>query len=261
MNRYARADFARTLALLAALALAGCARTELSTRLESDMERLQATISEARRLGAEQCAFDELAQAEGELQLARMEFGRTWLWAAEDHVKKAEKFASDAKDKSQECLVDRDGDGVRDLADKCPDQAETFNQYKDEDGCPDFIPRRAALLEDKIEILEPVPFIGAEATLAADALPVLDDVAMLLQQSPAMKVRIESHVADSGDAAADAALTDARAKNVRSYLVRRGVDPERLEVAGKGATTPIASNAAERGREVNTRIEFMIVGK
>lgn len=35
---------------------------------------------------------------------------------------------------------DRDGDGILNEADKCPDEAETVNQYKDSDGCPDEVP-------------------------------------------------------------------------------------------------------------------------
>ncbi len=38
---------------------------------------------------------------------------------------------------------DRDGDGIPDQADKCPDKAETFNTYEDEDGCPDQVPVQA----------------------------------------------------------------------------------------------------------------------
>ncbi len=33
--------------------------------------------------------------------------------------------------------ADRDGDGIPDSADKCPDQPETQNGYEDDDGCPD----------------------------------------------------------------------------------------------------------------------------
>jgi outer membrane protein OmpA-like peptidoglycan-associated protein len=35
---------------------------------------------------------------------------------------------------------DKDGDGITDDKDKCPDQAETINGYQDDDGCPDAIP-------------------------------------------------------------------------------------------------------------------------
>ncbi|MCC6874314.1 MAG: OmpA family protein [Sandaracinaceae bacterium] len=34
-------------------------------------------------------------------------------------------------------LGDRDGDGLRDDADRCPDEPEDFDDYADEDGCPD----------------------------------------------------------------------------------------------------------------------------
>jgi outer membrane protein OmpA-like peptidoglycan-associated protein len=35
---------------------------------------------------------------------------------------------------------DRDGDGIPDRIDQCPDDPETFNDYLDEDGCPDQLP-------------------------------------------------------------------------------------------------------------------------
>lgn len=39
--------------------------------------------------------------------------------------------------KPGECESDKDGDGVFDCYDSCPDEAETFNDYQDVDGCPD----------------------------------------------------------------------------------------------------------------------------
>ncbi|HEY4242791.1 MAG TPA: OmpA family protein [Kofleriaceae bacterium] len=37
-------------------------------------------------------------------------------------------------------IGDRDGDGILDNVDKCPDEPETKNGYQDEDGCPDTLP-------------------------------------------------------------------------------------------------------------------------
>ncbi|HEY2748004.1 MAG TPA: OmpA family protein [Polyangia bacterium] len=34
-------------------------------------------------------------------------------------------------------IGDRDGDGIKDDVDKCPDEPEDFDDYEDEDGCPD----------------------------------------------------------------------------------------------------------------------------
>lgn len=37
----------------------------------------------------------------------------------------------------QEAAGDRDGDGILDSVDRCPDEPETFNDFDDVDGCPD----------------------------------------------------------------------------------------------------------------------------
>src|SRR5690606_22844604 len=37
--------------------------------------------------------------------------------------------------------TDTDKDGVPDRLDKCPNEAETINNYKDQDGCPDELPK------------------------------------------------------------------------------------------------------------------------
>jgi hypothetical protein len=34
-------------------------------------------------------------------------------------------------------LADRDGDGIPDIRDRCPDQPEDFDMWQDADGCPD----------------------------------------------------------------------------------------------------------------------------
>src|SRR3984885_10703063 len=34
-------------------------------------------------------------------------------------------------------IGDRDGDGIKDDVDKCPDEPEDFDGFQDEDGCPD----------------------------------------------------------------------------------------------------------------------------
>lgn len=36
--------------------------------------------------------------------------------------------------------LDSDADGIPDSSDQCPFEPETFNNFLDEDGCPDWIP-------------------------------------------------------------------------------------------------------------------------
>lgn len=52
-----------------------------------------------------------------------------------------------------------------------------------------------------------------------------------------------------------------RARTLKSYLVKKGIDPERIETVGYGASRPIASNDTEEGRTRNRRVEYVILSK
>jgi outer membrane protein OmpA-like peptidoglycan-associated protein len=46
-------------------------------------------------------------------------------------------YAPVGKEVPQEVKDDRDGDGIKNKVDQCPDEPEDIDKYKDEDGCPD----------------------------------------------------------------------------------------------------------------------------
>ena len=54
------------------------------------------------------------------------------------------------------------------------------------------------------------------------------------------------------------ALSEARARNVAAFLEREGIAWESLQVLGKGAREPIASNNSAEGRQRNRRVEIYI---
>ena len=44
--------------------------------------------------------------------------------------------------------IDSDGDGIDDTVDMCPTSPETWNKYKDTDGCPDTAPEQQRFVHD-----------------------------------------------------------------------------------------------------------------
>lgn len=75
-------------------------------------------------------------------------------------------------------------------------------------------------------------------------LPLLDDLAALLQAEPGLRlVRIEGHADESGDSAYNLDLSRRRARWVVAALVARGVDPGRLEALGTGEARSAAGVA------------------
>lgn len=181
-------------------------------------------------------------------------------------------------------VPDRDGDGVPDAVDLCPDQPGP----KELDGCPDTdgdgIPDR----EDKcptqpgppendgcpLGAEEPVIEIGKSGillkdsvhfdtgkdTIKSDSFALLDQVAKLLLDHPEMKkVRVEGHTDNVGNAAYNKELSQRRAASVVRYLVSKGVPESRLVPVGYGLEQPIASNATALGRAKNRRVAFTIL--
>ncbi len=89
-----------------------------------------------------------------------------------------------------------------------------------------------------------------------ESLPELDNLLALLRDHPSLRVTIEGHTDNVGDAAKNLELSQQRAQAVADYLTKNGIDSERLTAAGFGGTRPVASNETPEGRAKNRRVEF-----
>jgi outer membrane protein OmpA-like peptidoglycan-associated protein len=102
-----------------------------------------------------------------------------------------------------------------------------------------------------------VNFDTNRAEIRQDSLPMIEQVTALLREQPGLALVVEGHTDNTGIAARNKALSEARAKSVVAALVERGIDAKRLAAAGFGAERPIASNATEDGRAQNRRVELV----
>lgn len=102
-----------------------------------------------------------------------------------------------------------------------------------------------------------VNFDVDKATLRPDANPVLAEVNKLLSLDPKLKLSIEGHTDNTGNAQHNRDLSTARARGVLGALVGLGIDPARLQSKGFGPDKPIADNATEDGRAKNRRVELV----
>lgn len=115
------------------------------------------------------------------------------------------------------------------------------------------------VVEEKIVITQKIHFEFAKANIRPASLPILDDVASLLNQNPQIrKIRVEGHTDWIGSDEHNKRLSQARANAVRDYLVAKGVEPDRLEAIGYGKSRPVADNHTDIGRARNRRTEFTV---
>lgn len=155
---------------------------------------------------------------------------------------------------------DTDKDGIPDHKDKCPTEAEVINGVDDEDGCPDKGKSSVKLTGEKIEILDKVFFELDKATIDPRSFKLLDQVAATLRANQQLtKIRIEGHTDDQGDDDYNMKLSQERADAVRTYLIDKGIDAERVLAVGYGETKPLMTGTSKKARDTNRRVEFNII--
>jgi len=112
----------------------------------------------------------------------------------------------------------------------------------------------------QIRILEKVQFETAKAIIKPESFPLLNEVAAVIVTNPDLgRVEVSGHTDNRGSDTYNQTLSEDRAKSVRDYLVKQGVNPDRLLAVGYGEAKPIDTNRTDEGREVNRRVEFNLI--
>ena len=102
-----------------------------------------------------------------------------------------------------------------------------------------------------------VNFAVDRADILPDSRPQLDQVLALLRDDPALRLSIDGHTDDTGGAAHNQRLSEARARSVVESLTAQGIDAARLEAKGHGQSRPVAGNDTDEGRAKNRRVELV----
>ncbi|MEK8087227.1 OmpA family protein [Aquabacterium sp. A3] len=103
-----------------------------------------------------------------------------------------------------------------------------------------------------------IEFEPGSAVLRPEGALILDELAKALLTLGERRVEVIGHTDAQGSRASNVALSLARAQAVKSYLVGRGLDNERIATSGMGPDQPVADNLTEQGRARNRRIEFRV---
>jgi len=112
--------------------------------------------------------------------------------------------------------------------------------------------------------LEPIYFDFDKWNIRADAAIGLKKVIAYLNEYPSQKIRIGSHTDSRASKAYNIRLSDKRAHSTMEYLIKSGIDSDRLTALGLGETM-LANHCSdyvkcsEDEHQENRRSEFLIV--
>ena len=113
---------------------------------------------------------------------------------------------------------------------------------------------------EKVTLAADVLFDFDKAVLKNEGKAKLDDLANRIKGINLEVVIAIGHTDSIGSDAYNQKLSVRRAESVKSYLVSKGVEPNRIYTEGKGEKQPVASTKSKDGRQKNRRVEIEVIG-
>jgi outer membrane protein OmpA-like peptidoglycan-associated protein len=211
-----------------------------AARAQANAASQQAQTEAQRRMAAEQsaeAARESLDQVEGELAGIRDQLARQGN-ALDEQTKQL---------KEREAALQAQLETMRAQREQTLEAMRKLGDVAEED--------RGLVLTLPGEVM----FRTGQATLLPRAREKLDTLAEALQQIDTdQRFVIEGHTDSVGSDRTNERLSRQRAAAVRTYLIRQGVDADRIEAVGRGEEEPVASNANPEGRANNRRVEIVV---
>ena len=109
-------------------------------------------------------------------------------------------------------------------------------------------------IDENFKIVVPFDFNTNE--ISPDAHGSLDGLASAMAGDSNVKVVIKGYTDTLGNHHYNVKLSEFRALVVKSYLVGKGVAPERIKTVGMAEKNPVATNDTVVGRAANRRVEI-----
>lgn len=104
-----------------------------------------------------------------------------------------------------------------------------------------------------------INFEFGSANISQSSIPTLNEIYSSIVTGEGLKVGLYGHTDNVGDSEANRNLSERRAQAVSDWLVKKGVQSNRIkEIIGYGEDQPISNNSTEGGRAKNRRVQIVL---
>ncbi len=111
----------------------------------------------------------------------------------------------------------------------------------------------------KVIRLEALIFHQRSAVISPESYPELNTIAEMLHTNPKIVIQLEGHTDTRGDAKLNLKLSEQRVDAVRDYLIRKGVNKNRVKLKAFGGSMPLSREDTEEAHKLNRRVEARII--
>ncbi|MGI9527725.1 MAG: OmpA family protein [Weeksellaceae bacterium] len=110
--------------------------------------------------------------------------------------------------------------------------------------------------DTRILILENIYFSNNSYRISTHGKKDLDIIVQNLIKYPEIKIQLTGHTDSNASEAYNLILSVNRAQAVQDYLLKKGINDNRIAVEGKGESEPLKPNSTKSGRAINRRVEL-----
>jgi len=110
-------------------------------------------------------------------------------------------------------------------------------------------------------ILENVGFLSSKFSLKENSFSYLNKVVDILLKNKSIKIHLKGHTDSDGEDENNFILSQKRAKSVAGYFIKKGIVKERITYEGFGKSRPIVENDSDKNKQINRRVELLIISE
>jgi outer membrane protein OmpA-like peptidoglycan-associated protein len=187
-------------------------------------------------------ANDELSRSEVERQQVLLDVRRSEADRSEARARSAQQDARDAQQTAQDERAQ--ADEARKLAELLTQRVRELEARPTDRGL--------------VLTLGDVLFETGQSSIRSQGMKSIEDLAVFLREYPERNIVIEGFTDNIGSASFNMNLSRDRANSVKSELVNRRINADRISTVGYGLQFPVANNATDAGRQQNRRVEIII---
>ena len=109
------------------------------------------------------------------------------------------------------------------------------------------------------ETYNSLKFETNKSVILQQSFTSLNKLAELLKSNPTWSILLQGHTDSDGGHTFNMGLSKRRVESVKSYLVKQGVNPGKVQTEFYGQTKPIDTNSTEEGKSRNRRVDIQIL--
>jgi len=237
----------------------------LESNLTSQLEKEKALIAKKDGLELEIAKLITIVNSKKEEIATQKESQATNLAKIEELTKKRDELEQLAKERATEITEEKEATNIA-LLDVQKAKDEMQNLLKEIADKKKAEEERLLQERQKAEdtLLEAFKLTNVEfeinsMNLTKKSKELLNTTAEVMKKYPNFSYNIQGHTDSRGNEEFNIKLSGQRARQVKKYLIIRGIREDILSTEGIGSAQPIADNETEEGRIINRRVVFDII--